>query len=88
MQGDWDIMRPRAETAGYEQSIFFNNAGASLRPRALVARVIEYLPLAEQAGGYEAADRARAAGERHPCLGNGRSHTGELVGVHPKCEAR
>jgi hypothetical protein len=50
MQGDWDIMRPRAETAGCEQSIFFNNAGPSLQPRALVARVIEYLPLEEQAG--------------------------------------
>jgi hypothetical protein len=44
-------MRPRAETAGCEQSIFFNNAGASLQPRALVARVIEYLPLEEQAQG-------------------------------------
>jgi selenocysteine lyase/cysteine desulfurase len=64
MQGDWDIMRPRAETAGCEQSIFFNNAGASLQPRALVARVIEYLPLEEQAGGYEAADRVQGELER------------------------
>ena len=64
MQGDWDIIRPRAETAGCEQSIFFNNAGASLQPRALVARVIEYLPLEEQAGGYEAADRVQGELER------------------------
>ena len=65
MQGDWDIMRPRAETAGCDQSIFFNNAGASLQPRALVARVIEYLaPGGTGAGGYEAANREQGELER------------------------
>jgi cysteine desulfurase / selenocysteine lyase len=57
MEQDWDITRLRAETAGCEQSIFFNNAGASLQPRPVVARVMEHLRLEEQVGGYEAADR-------------------------------
>jgi cysteine desulfurase / selenocysteine lyase len=57
MQQDLDIGRLREETAGCEQQIFFNNAGASLQPRPVVARVVEHLRLEEQLGGYEAADR-------------------------------
>jgi cysteine desulfurase/selenocysteine lyase len=57
MAEDWDIAHLREETAGCEQSTFFNNAGASLQPRPVVARVIEHLRLEEQIGGYEAADR-------------------------------
>jgi cysteine desulfurase / selenocysteine lyase len=56
----WDIEQLRADTAGCEQTIFFNNAGASLQPRPVVARVIEHLMLEEQIGGYEAADRVTA----------------------------
>jgi selenocysteine lyase/cysteine desulfurase len=57
MAEDWDIARLREDTAGCEQSVFFNNAGASLQPRPVVARVIEHLRLEEEVGGYEAADR-------------------------------
>src|ERR1700761_4626030 len=53
----WDIKQLRADTAGCEQTVFFNNAGASLQPRPVVARVIEHLRLEEQIGGYEAAGR-------------------------------
>ncbi|HET6217492.1 MAG TPA: aminotransferase class V-fold PLP-dependent enzyme, partial [Acidobacteriaceae bacterium] len=60
MAEHWDIDRVREETAGCEQSAFFNNAGASLQPRPVVARVIEHLRLEEQVGGYEAADRVAA----------------------------
>jgi selenocysteine lyase/cysteine desulfurase len=56
----WDIEQLRADTAGCEQTVFFNNAGASLQPRPVVARVIEHLRLEEQIGGYEAADRVTA----------------------------
>jgi cysteine desulfurase / selenocysteine lyase len=57
MAEEWDLARLRAETAGCEQTAFFNNAGASLQPRPVVARVIEHLRLEERVGGYEAADR-------------------------------
>ena len=57
---NWDIEQLRADTAGCEQQVFFNNAGASLQPRPVVARVIEHLRLEEQIGGYEAADRVAA----------------------------
>ena len=60
MPQNWDVERLRAETAGCEQQVFFNNAGASLQPRAVVARVIDHLRLEEQLGGYEAADRVAA----------------------------
>jgi cysteine desulfurase / selenocysteine lyase len=56
----WDIEQLRADTAGCEQTVFFNNAGASLQPRPVVARVIEHLRLEEQIGGYEAADLVTA----------------------------
>lgn len=60
MPVDWDIKQLRADTAGCEQTVFFNNAGASLQPRPVVARVIEHLRLEEQIGGYEAVDRVTA----------------------------
>jgi cysteine desulfurase/selenocysteine lyase len=56
MQADWDIEQLRTDTVGCAHSVFFNNAGASLQPRPVVARVIEHLQLEERIGGYEAAD--------------------------------
>ena len=56
-QEGWNLERLRADTAGCEQSIFFNNAGASLQPRPVVQRVVDHLRLEERIGGYESADR-------------------------------
>ena len=78
MQEDWDIPRLRAETAGCEQTAFFNNAGASLQPRPVVARVIEHLRLEEQIGGYEASDRV--AGELEGLYGS----VARLLGCAPE----
>jgi cysteine desulfurase/selenocysteine lyase len=78
MQQDWDIVRLRAETAGCEQSTFFNNAGASLQPRAVVARVIEHLRLEERVGGYEAADLVA------PELGRLYDSVARLLGCAPE----
>src|SRR5207253_4016802 len=49
----------RADTAGCAERIHFNNAGAGLMPRPVMAAMLEHLRLEEQTGGYEAAD-ARA----------------------------
>jgi selenocysteine lyase/cysteine desulfurase len=78
MQGDWDISSLRAETAGCERTAFFNNAGASLQPRPVVARVIEHLRLEEQIGGYEASDRV--AGELEGLYGS----VARLLGCAPE----
>ena len=59
-----EIENLRAATNGCAaKKIFFNNAGASLPPRPVVARVIEHLQLEEQIGAYEAADRTLAERE-------------------------
>jgi cysteine desulfurase/selenocysteine lyase len=55
-QSPLDIAHLRAETAGCNDRIFFNNAGASLQPRPVVERVIEHLRLEERIGAYEASD--------------------------------
>ena len=68
MPADWDLEQLRADTVGCVHSVFFNNAGASLQPRPVVARVIEHLQLEERIGGYEAADRV--AGELEALYGS------------------
>ena len=63
-----EIEALRADTPGLAgDRVFFNNAGASLQPRPVVARVIEHLRLEEQVGGYEAADMVAA--ERNAVYG-------------------
>jgi cysteine desulfurase/selenocysteine lyase len=51
-----DISALRADTAGCEQRIFLNNAGASLQPRPVVERVIAHLRREQEIGAYEAND--------------------------------
>lgn len=53
-----DINALRSDTAGCEQRIFLNNAGASLPPRPVVERVIAHLRREEEIGAYEANDEA------------------------------
>jgi cysteine desulfurase / selenocysteine lyase len=48
------VAKLRADTLGCAEQLFFNNAGSSLPPRAVVERVIEHLRLEERLGGYEA----------------------------------
>ena len=53
-----EIKKLRADIAGLaDGKVFFNNAGASLSPRPVVARVMEHLRLEEAIGPYEAADQ-------------------------------
>lgn len=50
-----DIIKIRKDTPGCTDKIFFNSAGSSLPPRSVVKKMIHYLQVEEEAGGYEAA---------------------------------
>lgn len=49
-----EIIKIRANTAGCQKQIHFNNAGAALPPDAVHNAVIEHLELEKNVGGYSA----------------------------------
>src|SRR5690349_20078486 len=57
----FDVERARQDTPGCTKVVHFNNAGAALMPRQVLAAVVEHLQLEARIGGYEAADQAEAA---------------------------
>ena len=50
-----DLTQVRADTAGCEDVLHFNNAGSSLPPRQVVDAMVDYLREEEVEGGYETA---------------------------------
>jgi selenocysteine lyase/cysteine desulfurase len=59
-----DIDLARTDTPGCSNVLHFNNAGASLPPRPVIAALQGHLELEASVGGYEAADMASASLER------------------------
>ena len=59
-----DLERARRETPGCATVLHFNNAGAGLMPKPVLDALQRHLQLEATIGGYEAADRERAAVER------------------------
>ena len=59
-----DVARARADTPGCAHVVHFNNAGASLMPRPVLAAVTGHLELEARIGGYEAAEQAKPQIER------------------------
>ena len=59
-----DIVRLRRETAGCEDFIHFDNAGAALMPDAVYTTIIDHLARERHRGGYRAAEDASADVQR------------------------
>ena len=81
--GSLSRARLRRDTPGCERVAHLNNAGASLPPAQVVARMITHLRLEEEIGGYEAAHQVgdeRAEGrELLAALVGARAHQVALV---------
>jgi cysteine desulfurase / selenocysteine lyase len=60
----FDLDRARRETPGCANVLHLNNAGAALMPQPVLNATVAHLQLEAAIGGYEAADRAKAAVER------------------------
>ena len=56
-----DVAAARRDTPGVERVIHFNNCGAALMPRPVIAAVDTHLRLESEIGGYEAEARAADA---------------------------
>ncbi|GAB3794559.1 aminotransferase class V-fold PLP-dependent enzyme [Spirosoma humi] len=56
-----DLSALRANTPGVQHVTHFNNAGASLMPQPVIDAITTHIALEAQIGGYEAAERRKAA---------------------------
>jgi selenocysteine lyase/cysteine desulfurase len=75
---DPQLAQWREDTPGCANRVHFNNAGAGLMPRSVLAAIVDHLNREASSGGYESADDAAAA------VNDSYANVAGLLGAQPR----